>query len=204
MMAAAAFITGIVAYPALPLVAASHWDIQGTANGYLPRFWAAFLMPLMMAIVATFWAVLPAIDPLAKGFRGFRYVYDFFIIILMAFLAYVYAFSLGVNLGWQVNLSYIILPALGVLMFVLGALLPLVARNWFFGIRTPWSLSSDANWDATHRFASRLFELAGFVTLASFFVFPTVKYGFLASVFSIVGAAVASVIYSYIFSRHER
>lgn len=53
-----------------------------------------------------------------------------------------------------------LLPAAAMFVFVLGALLPHTERNWFMGIRTPWTISNDIVWNKTHKLGSRLFEIA--------------------------------------------
>lgn len=202
IMAIGMLVTGAIVYPHLPLTLASHWDVSGQVNGTMSRFWGTFLLPIMAIVLWGLWALLPRIDPIAKGFNGFRYVYDFFWVILTAFFAYVYALSLGANLGLVTNMSTAIIPAVGVLIFSLGALLPRVKRNWFFGIRTPWTLSSDAVWDKTHRFASPLFMIAGLATLLAL-LDPT-KVVALWLMFTLIAlAAIISVVYSYVLSKRE-
>ncbi len=198
----ATFITGYLVLPALPLTVASHWDAAGEVNGTMSRIWGTFLLPVMMLILWGVWALLPRIDPIAPGFKGFRYVYDFFWVVLTTFLAYVYALSLGANLGWEVNMAYAIVPALGALFLILGALLPHIKRNWFFGIRTPWTLSDDDVWNATHRVASRLFELAGIVAIIAAFAAP--KAALWIMIVLIACAAIVSVGYSYVLLRRKR
>ncbi len=202
IMVTAVFATGIIVFPALPLTMASHWNIAGHANGVMPRVWATFLLPALMLAFWGLWALLPRIDPIALGFRGFRHVYDFFWVLITAFLAYVYALSLGANLGWELDMLRALVPALAVLFFAIGALLPLIKRNWFIGIRTPWSLSDDDVWDRTHRLGSRLFELAGIIVLAAL-VAPRA-----AAIWIIITpvllAALISIVYSYLLLARKR
>ena len=198
----ACFITGTIVYPNLPAVLISHWDAAGRANGTMGKFWGVFLLPLMMLVFVGLWALLPRIDPIARGFKGFRYVYDFFWFLIISFLAYVYALSLGINLGWRVNMSTAIIPALAILMFCLGALMPYLKRNWFVGIRTPWTISSDTVWNKTHKLGSRLFEIAGILILAGAFTSPRISLWFI--LVPIIAAAFISIVYSYIFFKREK
>lgn len=192
---AACFITGILVYPVLPLNAVSHWNAAGQANGSMSRAWAAFLLPALMLALFCVWSWLPRIDPIHTGYKGFRYIYDFFWFLIIAFLAYVYALSLGANLGWQFNFAQALMPALAFLIFILGSLMPYVKRNWFFGIRTPWTLSSDRVWDKTHKFGGRLFQFAGLIIGASSLSSGRTSAWFI--VWPLVLAGLASIIYSY-------
>lgn len=198
----ACFATGIVVYPHLPAVLFSHWDAAGQANGTMSKFWGVFLLPIITLVFAGVWAFLPRLDPLAPNFKGFRYVYDFFFLIVVAFFAYVYALTLGANLGWQFNMTTMILPALAILIFILGALMPRLKRNWFIGIRTPWTISSDTVWDKTHKLGSTLFEVAALFILAGTFVPPRVSFWFI--IIPILAAALISTVYSYILFRREK
>lgn len=196
IMVLATFAAGALLYPHLPLLATSHWDAAGNANGTLPRFWAAFLLPLIMLALWGVWALLPKIDPLAPGFKGFRYAYDFFWVLVTAFLAYVYALSLWANFEPAANISLLIIPAIALLFVTIGALLPLIKRNWFIGIRTPWTIASDLVWEKTHRVGSWLFMLAGVIAFASAYTSPGTAIWL--TIAPIILASIATVIYSYV------
>lgn len=201
-MVAACFIAGAIAYPLLPSAALSHWNAAGQADGTMPAFLAAFLMPAIMLVLWGVWALLPRIDPIAPGFKGFRHVYDFFWILVSAFLAYVYALTLMENLVRGFDLIIALAPALAALFFMIGSLLPLMKRNWFVGIRTPWSLSSDAVWDRTHRVGGKLFELAGIIILFGY-LYP--HHAVWLIVLPTITAALVSVTYSYfLFAREKK
>ena len=201
ILVVATFATGVIVYPHLPARVAGHWNAAGAATNTLPRFWGAFTLPIIMLVLWGLWALLPKIDPIAPGFKGFRYVYDFFWIILTAFLAYVYALILGKYFGWNANLYPDIAPGLAAIYIVAGARMPRIKRNWFFGIRTPWTLSSDGVWDKTHRFGSRLFILAGIV---AFFGLLAPSAGVVIIITPAVLAALVSVIYSYVLYTREK
>ncbi|MFA6278717.1 MAG: SdpI family protein [Candidatus Paceibacterota bacterium] len=199
----ACIATGVIVYPNLSATLISHWDAAGRANGTMGKFWGTFLLPLMMLAFSGLWSFLPRIDPIAPGFKSFRYVYDFFFFLLIAFLAYVYALSLGANLGWQFNMLTMTLPALALFILILGALMPYMKRNWFIGIRTPWTISDDIVWDKTHRLGGTLFEVAALFIFAGIFVSPKVATWFI--LIPIIAATLISIIYSYvIFARIKR
>jgi uncharacterized membrane protein len=197
----ACLITGFLVYPALPSQMISHWNAAGRANGMMGKFWGVFLLPIMMLVFIGLWTILPRIDPIARGFKGFRYVYDFIWFLIVSFIAYVYALTLGANLGWQFNMSTAIMPALAVLIFCVGVLLPYVKRNWFIGIRTPWTISSDMVWNKTHKLGSKLFEVAGACILIGSFTSPRIALWLI--IVPIIAAALISVVYSYVLFRRE-
>jgi uncharacterized membrane protein len=197
----ACFVTGAIVYPALPALLVSHWGVNGEPDGVMGKFWGVALIPLIMLACIGLWALLPRIDPIAKGFVGFRRVYDFLMFLIIAFLAYIYALMLGINLGWNINMSVAILTALGVLIVAIGLLLPYVKRNWFVGIRTPWTISSDAVWDKTHHVGSILFKAAGLVIFLGAFLDPA--YALVFVVIPLLTAVLVPVVYSYFLYRRE-
>jgi uncharacterized membrane protein len=196
IIVAACFATGALVYPHLPAVGVAHWNAQGEPNGSSSRLAIAFILPGVLLLLYGLWALLPKIDPLNKGFRGFRHVYDFFWILLSAFLAYVYSLMLLANLGGGGDFFPQVMRALGAFFFVAGLLLPMVKRNWFFGIRTPWTISSDDDWRKTHRLGGVLFCLAGAILFAASFFSRalTLELG----IGSVIAAALISAAYSYV------
>ncbi len=192
---AACVITGILVYPALPSMLISHWNAAGQPNGSMSRAIGVFVLPVIMLVLFGLWAILPPLDPL-QGIKRFRYIYDFFFFILIAFFAYIYALMLGVNIGWHINFLATLIPALALLFFILGSLLPYVKRNWYFGIRTPWTLSSDVVWGKTQEFGGHLIQVAAIITLLGLFASPALGVWFIA--LPIILAGLASIIYSYI------
>ncbi len=177
--------TGAMTFPHLPAL-----------MGGGPRLWMVLPLPLIAVALWGLWTLLPRIDPIAPGFKGFRYAYDFFWILLLAALAFVYATMLGDQFGWTLTPTGVALPGAGILLLAVGIILPRIRRNWFFGIRTPWTLTSDAVWDRTNRLGAWLFAIAGVVSLVGSIVAPHAVIWFL--LVPVVVAAVVSVTYSYV------
>lgn len=165
-----AFMSGLLLWERLPAQMASHWNAADEVDGYLPRFWGVFLMPLISLGMAALFLVLPLIDPLRENVARFRGMFNLFIVILIAFLLYLHLLTLVYNLGIHFRLSRMMLPAMGVLIFFAGELLRQAKRNWFIGIRTPWTLSDDRVWAKTHHLGSILFKAAAGVIFLSIFL----------------------------------
>ena len=195
----ACIVAGVIAYPMLPDLVVSHWNAVGEANGVMGRFWGVFMMPLIMTALVGVWALLPVIDPITPGFKGFRHIYDFSFFLIIAFFAYVYALILGVNLGLEFSVFKMSMPAYAILTFVIGALMPRFKRNWFFGIRTPWTIPSDDIWNKTHRLGSWLFMIAGLFIFAGTFVSPEVALWFM--LVPLLSSVLICVVYSYMLFR---
>jgi uncharacterized membrane protein len=199
-MVAACLIAGAIVYPHLPSLVVSHWNAHGLPDGSMTRLWGILALPLIMLVLIGLWAVLPALDP-SGGIKRFRYIYDFFWFIIIAFFAYVYALSLWSNLGMHVDFLRALIPALALLFFILGSLMPYTKRNWYFGIRTPWTLSSDRVWDKTHEFGGHLIQIAALLILIGTFTQPVITVWLIAG--PLVLAALISVVYSYFIYKSE-
>lgn len=187
-------ILGVLAYPALPPSVASHWGISGQVNGYQSRAFAVLFMPALMAVLVGLFWVLPKLDPLGKNIRRFRSVYERFVLILVTFLAYVHTLTLVWNIGFKFNIIRFLIPAFGLFIFELGRVLPSARPNWFFGIRTPWTLSNGRVWYRTHLLAGKLYKLAGILSLGGF-IWPRLAVYFL--LIPILSVSLSLVVYSY-------
>lgn len=167
----AATVASAAIYPRLPEMAASHWNAAGQVDGYMPRFWAAFLMPLISIGLLLLFLVIPAIDPLKANIAKFRKYYNAFIALIIVFMLFIHAITLAWNLGYdQFNIGNAIIPAVGVILIFAGVIMMKAKRNFFIGIRTPWTLSDDTVWEETHKLGGKLFIAAGILTMLSVFL----------------------------------
>lgn len=185
---------GSYIYPNLPETIASHWNSQGLVDGYMPKFWGIFLMPLLLLFMYFLYIIIPAIDPLKKNLESFRKQYNLLIVLIMLFLFYIHTLTIIWNTGIEFNMNKFVLPAVGIFIFYIGVLMGYAKRNWFVGIRTPWTLSSDIVWNKTHKLGSLLFKISGFLALLSIFI-P--KYSVAIVIAPIIGSSLFLIIYSY-------
>lgn len=161
LLIAAALIATVVVYPQLPERVPSHWGINNQANGYSPK-WALFLIgPGMMAGFLVLFRFLPWLSPKYWGVDSFRSTYLQVMLILVSLLAYLYAMMLWAGLTGSANIGRAILGGVCLLLALLGNLLGKVRRNFYIGVRTPWTLANERVWNATHRFAAKTFVVGG-------------------------------------------
>jgi uncharacterized membrane protein len=172
----------------------SHWNAQGQADGSMSKFWGLFLLPVATFAIALLLFFIPKIDPLKKNVRKFRNYYDGFILIFVLFMLLLQIQVILWNIGIQISMNLFMPIAFAILFFYTGILLEHSKRNWFIGIRTPWTLSSDKIWDKTHKLGGRLFKISALISLIGI-LFQ--KYAILLIIVPAVFAAVYSVLYSY-------
>jgi uncharacterized membrane protein len=204
---AAVFVVGsgvmsILTAPALPTRMATHWNAAGQPDGTMPKAAALALLPAMAAVLLVVFALVPRIDPLRENIAAFRPVYDWFVVVFTAFMVVIHGGVIAFNLGYEFDFTLLVLAAVAGLFYYVGVLLEHAERNWFVGIRTPWTLSSADVWDRTHRLGSRLFKLTALVALVGLF------FGEYAIYFLVVPALLTAgitVVYSYyLYEQLER
>jgi uncharacterized membrane protein len=123
------FALAIYFYPQMPERVASHWNAQGQVDDYMSRFWGLFLMPMISTILLLFFILIPKIDPLKENIEKFRDYYDGFIVLMLAFLFYIFLLALLWNIGWRFNMTQAIAPSFGVLFYYLKCQEELVHRH---------------------------------------------------------------------------
>ena len=202
VLIALALLAGALLWNQLPDQMASHWNINDQVDGYISRFWGVFLMPLVTLGIFALFLVVPNIDPLKANIAQFRETFNIFIALIVAFMLYIHGLTLAWSLGYQdFKMSAAMLPFMGILFIAIGYLLRQAKRNFFIGIRTPWTLSSDLVWDKTHQLGSALFMLSGaFAILGGFFGGMT---AFWLMFVPLIGSSLFLVVYSYILYRSE-
>lgn len=202
LMIVAATIVGAAFWNKLPDQMASHWGANDQVNGYMSKFWGVFLMPLITLGMMLLFLVIPSIDPLKANIAQFRDVFNLFITLIVAFMLYVYILTLRWNLGFtNFAMSRAMLPAMGLLFFFIGYMLRKAKRNFFIGIRTPWTLSSDRVWDETHRIGSVLFMISGALAFIGSFFGGMAAFWFVF--IPIIGSTLITLVYSYVLYQRE-
>jgi len=197
-----ALLAGGILWNQLPEQMASHWDANDQVNGYISKFWGVFLMPLITLGMLALFLVLPGIDPLKANIAQFRESFNLFIVLIVAFMLYVHGLTLTWSLGYQdFKMSAAMLPFLGVLFIAVGWMLRKAKRNFFIGIRTPWTLSSDTVWDKTHQIGSVLFMASGALAIVGGFFGGTTAFWLMFT--PLIGSSLFLVVYSYILYRGE-
>ena len=180
-------------YPELPDPMPMHWDAAGNVDGYGPKRWAPFVLPLVTAGLAALLAILPRISPRGYTLEGFESSFRLVGAIVVGFLGFVHALLLAYASGHPVAIERWVPAGIGVMIALLGNLFGKTTRNFFVGIRTPWTLASDEVWLRTHRLGGRLFVSAGIVVVAA----ALAGHGVVALPLALGVAALVPTLYSY-------
>lgn len=185
----------LVAYPHLPNTVPMHWDAHGQVNGWGPK-WSLFVIdPGIMAGILLLFSVLPWLSPRQFEVDSFRSTYLYIMVVILAIVAYVHALILAASLSWVVDVSRAIMGGVSLLIALLGNVLGKVRRNFYVGVRTPWTIANEHVWNATHRFAAKTFFAGGLAGL----LFVILNAPFWLSMAAILTGALAPAVYSLVF-----
>jgi uncharacterized membrane protein len=193
-------LASIIVYPRLPDRIPTHWNVHGQIDGYGSKWLTIGLFPLMLLGIWGIMRFLPTIDPRRENYAKFRGTYTLVVNAVLTLVLMLHGAAIAAALG--APFAFRLLPlGIGALFIVLGNALPRARPNWWFGIRTPWTLSNDRVWERTHRVGGYLFVLLGIVTALATLTRRDVTF----FVVGILGAvtALSTVIYSYVAWRQE-
>jgi immunity protein, SdpI family len=166
-LVAASFIATAAVYRRLPERMPSHWNLAGQVNGYVSKPWGPFLLPLVMAGLYALFVVIRRASPKDYRVEAFGGVLEIVEAATLAFTLTLTIVVLLVALGHAVSMPRVITPAVGLLFVVLGSFMSKFTRNFFVGIRTPWTLASEEVWLRTHRLGGKLWVAGGLVLIVS-------------------------------------
>jgi uncharacterized membrane protein len=194
-LTAAVLVATVIAYPRLPSSLATHWNLHNQPNGYGPK-WTLFLVgPGLMAFMMLLMYVLPWLSPKNFEVDSFRSTYLQIMLILVCMMAYLYAVTLWAGLGHAVDVGRAIVGGICLIFALLGNLMGKVRRNFYIGVRTPWSLASERVWNATHRVAAKTLVAGGLLGLA----LTAAGLDGLSVLVVILAAAIVPIVYSLVF-----
>jgi uncharacterized membrane protein len=190
------------AYPRLPEVVTTHWNLKGEPDGYSSRLVAAILVPLFLVALPLIFRVLPKIDPKGENYAKFSAAYWLIANTVVLFLGALHVIVLVNAMGTPVDVDLAVGLGVGILLMVMGNYLGKVQPNWFMGVRTPWTLASGTVWRKTNRTAGWLFVTAGLLIAVASFIpsVPTVA----VMAIAIGIAAIIPVVQSYVLWKKER
>lgn len=194
------FVLSFYFYPQMPEKMASHWDAQGRVNGYMGKTPALLLIPCLLAFLAILFLLLPTIDPLKENIAKFKEYYSNFILLLFLFMLMVHLQMILWNLGIRISPNLTFPIAIGILFYYIGVMLEHAERNYFIGIRTPWTLHDDEVWKKTHKVGAKVFKIAGIISALGVINQQYAVYFIL----SVIPLSFYLVFYSYFLYREKK
>ena len=189
-------VVGLLLWNDLPTSMPVHFNFAGEPNGFAPKTMVIFGLNLFLAVIhfVTLYFVMNDSKNDNIGNKMFSVV-AWAIPFIGNITSYaIYAFALG----YHINMTMIVAVLLGILFIVIGNYMTKNHQNYTVGIKLPWTLNSTENWNKTHRFASKLWIVCGFIAMIAGFL------GYIGLFLaSIILPAILPIIYSFVLYKQD-
>ncbi len=184
----------------LPEPSPVHWDLQGKVDGWGPRWQVAWLLPPLALAVVVLMAFLPWLGPFRRNMESFQVTYGRILVLVMGIFLAMHTIFLLNAAGFAVPVGRAMAVVVGILLAILGNWMGKLRRNFYVGIRTPWTIANEEVWERTHRVSGPLFVLHGIVT-ALFGIFGSNVLCFVVLLGGLIAISGFAVVYSLVLYR---
>ena len=187
---------GLLLWDKLPEQVPFHWGINGEVDGWASKPVAVFLMPAMMLAVQWLCVLATAMDPKAKDVTKTKMLgIVLWIIPLLNIVLHVMVYCAA--LGHEINAAVVLPLIFGALFVIMGNYLPKCRRSYTMGIKLPWTLHDEANWNATHRLAGKLWVVGGLLVMPCALLPATITFIVMMVILAVM--IIVPTVYSYLF-----
>ena len=156
-------LVGGILWNQLPEQLPIHWNAEGDIDGYSPKAFAVIGLPLILLAVHVFTVFITLSDPKKQNHSEKILHLIFWIVPLLSILLSALTFSAA--MGKNIRIEIFVSVSLGLLFVAIGNYLPKCQQNYTVGLKLPWTLHSEENWNRTHRLAGRLWVAGGFIMI---------------------------------------
>ena len=158
-------LVGIMLWEKLPDQVPYHWNINGEVDGWAGKTQAVFLMPLFMLAMHWVCVFASTADPKSKNYHPKSILLVLWICPVLNLVLNTMVYAAALN--YPVDIEIIMPLLLGITFILIGNLLPKCRQSYTMGIKLPWTLHNEENWNKTHRLAGKLWVMGGIVIMAS-------------------------------------
>lgn len=187
-------IAGAIFYNRIPDEIATHWDFDGNPNGWSSKNTGLFALPGILLIINILFPIILKTDPKITNLSA--KIKDLVQWTIPAVSLFASSITLISALGITVNVQLIAPIFMGLLFIIIGNYLPKTSQSYTVGIKLPWTLNSEINWNKTHRLAGFLWVICGLAMIISAFLPTPIMY--VCLIIDIVIMVFIPMIYSYI------
>lgn len=184
-------LAGLLLWNQLPEKIATHFGSNNIADGWSSKPTAVFGLPFLLLALHLFTVLITLNDPKRKNISEKFLHMIFWLIPVLSLVVNLSCY--GISLGYKINIGIIVNIFVGILFIIIGNYLHKIKQNYTVGIKIPWTLNSEENWNRTHRMASWLWILCGLV----FILNSILQIPFLIFIV-ICAAAIIPIIYSFL------
>ena len=188
-------IVGAAVYSRLPETMATHWNLSGEPDGWSSRAFAVFGLPGILLAVNLFLPFALKADPKRENMSDKLVLISLWTIPLVSLLCC--GLTLARGLGYEVRVERWVPVFMGVLFIAIGNYLPKTKQSYTMGIKLPWTLASEENWNRTHRLAGFLWVIGG----ALFILMSFIGWSLAAFLIILAMMVLVPMVYSYLLYR---
>ena len=188
-------LVGAAVYSRLPETMATHWNMSGEPDGWSSRAFAVFGLPGILLAVNLFLPFALKADPKHENMSEKLVLISLWTIPLVSLLCS--GLTLARGLGYEVRVERWVPIFMGVLFIVIGNYLPKTKQSYTMGIKLPWTLASEENWNRTHRLGGFLWVIGG----ALFILMSFIGWSLAAFLIILALMVLAPMVYSYLLYR---
>ena len=156
-------LIGIICWNRLPEVMATHFGFNNEANGFSSKAFAVFGLPMILLAVLWVGAFVTAHDPKRQNISPKMFSLMLWIAPVISLVAAATIYP--VNLGYELDIAFFSELLLGLMFIIIGNYLPKARQNYTIGIKIPWTLANEENWNRTHRLAGYLWMICGILMI---------------------------------------
>ena len=156
-------LIGIICWNRLPDVMATHFGFNNEANGFSSKAFAVFGLPMILLAVLWVGAFVTAHDPKRQNISPKMFSLMLWIAPVISLVAAATIYP--VNLGYELDIAFFSELLLGLMFIIIGNYLPKARQNYTIGIKIPWTLANEENWNRTHRLAGYLWMICGILMI---------------------------------------
>lgn len=142
-----------------------HWGLDGKADWFVSAEIALIILPVIILVIILLFTYIKHIEPRHENLKKSESARRWIMFGTVMLIALFGASNIALGLGYDIEMTRLILSAVMILLILIGNFLPKLRSNYFIGIRVPWTLSNEENWRKTHHFAGRVFMICGVIGL---------------------------------------
>ncbi|MBE6671136.1 MAG: DUF1648 domain-containing protein [Ruminococcaceae bacterium] len=192
-------VAGVILWDRLPEIMTTHWGADGNADGFASKALAVFVMPLILLALHWICIFITVKDPKNKGQNNKVFGIVLWITPMISIFANTVVYA--VSLGMELDLMTYTMLLMGLMFTVIGNYMPKCKQNFTLGIKIKWTLENEENWNATHRFAGKVWFIGGVLLMICAFVQESLfMYLLVGAIFVLV---LMPTVYSYLYYKKQ-
>lgn len=186
-------IAGVMLWDKLPAELPIHWDISGNVDGYASRTFVVFLFPLILTALHWLTIFVTSTDPKRQNHSDKMMIVVYWLVPALSIVISLACYATA--LGMDIMMDALVPALMGVTFIVIGNYLPKCKQSHTVGIRLPWTLNSEENWNKTHRLGGYTMVVGGIVIFATAFIGIFWLFMVITAVMIIIPIAYSFVLY---------